>query len=142
MATESELARYSYILRRKEFFNQKSFDIFEKLQIGVFAYVAYIFTILTAFTKREWSAEQVRELASIADIFLVLFLAIFVVFMVINVCSWWRYEREENTFLSKPTAINYRQVLTWVECWIVFAALSETLAAHFLKNHALFMLLG
>src|SRR3954469_1982564 len=85
MATAPGQERLAYVLRRKEFFNQKSFDIFEKLQIGVFAYVAYVFGILGSFAKKEWTLVQANKLIGIADVYLALLAAIFVLFMLINV---------------------------------------------------------
>jgi hypothetical protein len=140
MPTEQEVARYSYVLRRKEFFNQKSYDIFEKLQVGVFAYVAYIITIVTGFRKKEWSTDDVHNLTTIADTFLILFICIFLVFISINIGSWWRYEKEENVFLGKSVGVEWRQIPTWVEAWIIAAAITEGVVAHLLKNYAISVL--
>lgn len=134
MATQLQSERLAYVLRRKEFFNEKTFVLFEKFQFIVFAYVAYVLAILTALTKGDWTDTQATVLIWAADLFLGLAFSVFLIFVIINVASWWRYEKEENSATGNTLQLDFKSLITWFEVWIVIAAVFEIAGLYFIKS--------
>ncbi len=135
--------RLAYIRRRKEFLNQKSFDVFEKYQIFIFLYIGYIITIITQSKTKKLDHKDVVNLYQASLSFVFLFFSVFLIFQIIIILNWLGYEKEENetdplmpAHLAEKKGILF--VLGWVEVWVILAGIIETAALILVSNHTIY----
>ena len=135
MTGSNEAERRRYIYERKSFLNQKSYDIFEKYQISIFGYIAYVFVIFTKQREGLFELSDVFLLLKVANLFLGVFALLFLVVLALNIVQWLKYEREENTLFSRKRRINPFDVVLWTETWLLIFGLSEAMVLMLLSNY-------
>ncbi|WP_415402430.1 hypothetical protein [Tateyamaria sp. SN3-11] len=125
--TELQKTRLEYVHRRKEFLNQKTFYLFEKLQIAVFGFVSYVLVLVAMFHDGDLSQASLLSLTFIADIFLALFLVIYLLLSVINIRTWREYDLEEGRLLNLQSDISPKDIFKWFETWLLIIAVLEVI---------------
>ena len=117
--------RLEYVLRRKEFLNQKTFDIFEKFQLLIFSYIGYVISIITLFKDNKFTPADILQLFTIALAVIAFMFVVFSIIHLVNVVEWIKYDKEENIIRGLQGKINLRNILTWIEFWIYIICLFE-----------------
>ena len=125
--TELQRARLDYVHRRKEFLNQKTFYLFEKLQIVVFGFVSYVLVLVAMYHDGELPKESLLSLVFIADIFLAVFLLIYLFLSALNINTWREYDLEEDRLLSLQSDLTPKDIFKWFETWLMIMAVLEVI---------------
>lgn len=116
--------RLTYIYTQKTFLNQKSFEVFEKYQIAVGGYIAYIFLIKTS--NIEANIFNFRHLISIASIALIFLCIINIILTLLTIFTWIQYDKEEDLILNNLTLPIRVRILSWFETWLIALSICET----------------
>lgn len=129
--------RREYVRERKNFLNEKSYNIFEKYQIAILAYLGYALVILTGGLKGDYTIEAATNLVHLSHNVLAVLVIVFVIFMVINLLEWKKYEREENSLIGPSSDVVQSKWFLWIETWMIIIGVCEYLATRWLVQKAL-----
>lgn len=130
-------SRLAYVRERKHFLNQKVYEIFEKYQIAILTYLGYALLIFVGVLKDEYDKDVAEELLALSQNVIAVLVCVFLLFMIIIVFEWRKYENEENLLAGLSTTSDWSSLWKWIETWMIVVGVAEYFAVRWLVNSAL-----
>lgn len=124
---EVSTLRYEYLLRRKEWLNEKAFQVFLYWQIVIFGYLSYVFIMISDESMVAERGEVVSYIINLANIMMSFFSLIFILVNYFIAKQWLAYENEERMKLGKEIKKRLFD-FEWLETWLVILGILEIIA--------------